>query len=269
MNESLRGARRAAAWNDRFADHPLFWAVARFAARLAPSSGFPDVASLDRLFTEAGVRFEESRPRGRGPRVGPSYDERIATGVVPTRPGSWHDLMNALVWAAFPRTKRALHARQREVVARDLDGAGPGEARARSREGDALALFDEGGAALLVGPGDAVRLGRALDERDDAALARLLAGGAVRPVLFGHALYEHLALGRGGVRASAIALVRQDDGVEVSEDELVAAADLGLAAFVARLSHPNELRSAYLEVLAPSGARPSGAAATSDSGSVR
>lgn len=93
------------------------------------------------------------------------YDARIVNeGVVPTREGSWHDLMNALVWATFPKAKKALHTRQHGLVR----VAEPGESLRRPRELDALALLDEGGVAVL---------------RDGSR------------VVFGHAIYEGYVLG--------------------------------------------------------------------------
>jgi len=267
--DALGRARRAVAWSATFDAHPLFSAVAPFAARFRDFEVFPSVRDVDRLLPESGVRFEESRPKGRAQRRAAraqserGYDERIADGVVPTRAGSWHDLMNALVWAAFPRAKRALHSRQREIVARDSAGATARTARARSREGDALALFDEGGAVLMTREDDAASLARALDTRDDAALGALLASRRVRPVVFGHALFEHLALGRSAVRASAVVIVSKEANA-ASERELAALADAALALRLSSLAHPSELRSAYLEVLAPRAAQVSGRADSAD-----
>jgi hypothetical protein len=46
----------------------------------------------------------------------PYYEVHLyETGCVATRTENWHDLFNALVWLAYPRTKaviNALHARQ-------------------------------------------------------------------------------------------------------------------------------------------------------------
>src|SRR5688572_10313573 len=44
--------------------------------------------------------------------VDDSYVDQCMKGTVPTRPDNLHDLMNALVWARFPRAKHALCARQ-------------------------------------------------------------------------------------------------------------------------------------------------------------
>ncbi len=87
----------------------------------------------------------------------------------------WHDLMNALVWATFPAAKAALHSRQHRAI---VGGLAPGACTLprRTPELDALALVDEGG--VVVGGG----------------------GGPV--VVFGHAIYESVAL---GVRPAVVA----------------------------------------------------------------
>jgi len=131
---------------------------------------------------------------------------------VPTRPGSWHDLMNALVWATFPRAKRALHERQHRLVV----PAAPAESARRPRELDALALLDEGGVVVLASAG-------ALDEGDERrgereereergergergerALEEAIAAGDATAFVFGHAIYEGLVLGRPAPLASVV-----------------------------------------------------------------
>jgi hypothetical protein len=210
-----------------FEGHPLFWALAPAASAFAAERDWPPVEAYARAFvdpaTPVPVRFEASPPSPRRRRPGPVdprrlYDARITRErCVPTRPRSWHDFLNALVWATFPRAKLALHQRQhRALVERIPEGAHRLPAT-RSREHDALALLDEGGVVVL----------------DD--------GQARAPVLFGHALYEGLVLGRGPMTAGAISA-----GVDVLPTEpraLCAAADDALARYLARPAlDPGDLR---------------------------
>jgi hypothetical protein len=99
---------------------------------------------------------------------------------VPTRPRSWHDFLNALVWGRFPRAKRALHERQHGELVSSVPAGAKHLPGARSREHDALALLDEGGVVLLAAHGS--RIG----------------------VVFGHALYEGLVLGVRSMAARAL-----------------------------------------------------------------
>jgi Protein of unknown function (DUF3025) len=187
--ECLRRTRAAAATYEPrfFVRSPLFWPIARPAEKLADCTEWPDLERLQRVFDgEPPVRFVPARPRPRRKRRGPLkpeelYDARITLErCVPTRLRSWHDLLNALVWASFPRSKRALHERQLRALASRIP---PGATRlpaTRSREHDALALIDEGGVVVIEAP--------------DRSLS----------IVFGHALHEGLVLGVRSMVARAV-----------------------------------------------------------------
>jgi Protein of unknown function (DUF3025) len=227
---------RSAPFDPDFLDRsPLFWPVVPAARSLfEPAVGgdrpdFPSVQSLDRVFGEdrrdAPVRFVPSAPRprrGRRPHaidVRSLYDARITLErVVPTRARSWHDLMNALVWGTFPRAKSALHARQHRAIAERVAPGARTLPPARTRELDALALLDEGGVVLL-------------------------GGELARAVVFGHAIYESLALGLPPAVVAAITL--DADG------RTPRAVDEALARHIEdddRFRSPDELRRVELPV---------------------
>jgi hypothetical protein len=222
--------------------HELFWPIARAAAPFARDTDWPGVDTYGRAFSPLGrapVRFELAAPAGR--RRGKSldttrlYDARITRdGSVPTRERSWHDFLNALVWATFPRAKHALHERQHRVLqARIPAGARTLPAR-RSREHDALALIDEGGVVLIEGAG----------------------GRASSMVLFGHAIYEGLVLGRGAMTAC---------GVRVHVDALPPASEqiaLADAALLELLTRDNLDPSRLHRVPIPAAAAETAAAAS-------
>ena len=170
--------RREIPFDPRFTERdPLLWPLARAASTFAAETDWPDVRSYARAFAgDPVVRFEPARPASRRRREPPNpaalYDARITRDrCVPTRPGSWHDFLNALVWATFPRAKLALHERQLQAMLSRMNPRARTLPASRSREHDALALLDEGGAVVL----------------ED--------GPRREPVLFGHALYEGLVLG--------------------------------------------------------------------------
>ncbi len=194
-----------------FERHPLFWPIAPAAAAFAGERDWPPVCAYARAFAATGhappVRFEEARPRTRRRRsavdVAGLYDSRIVReGCVPTRPRSWHDFLNALVWATFPRAKRALHARQHRALGERIAPGARTLPATRSREHDAIALLDEGGVVV------------ASDGADEAL------------VIFGHAVYESIVRGRWPVTSCTVAA--RVDAVR-SPDRLVAAADAALA----------------------------------------
>jgi hypothetical protein len=128
-----------------------------------------------------------------------AYETHIAaTGRVPTRENA-HDLFNALVWLAWPRTKAELNARQAHELARDGVSGSRGPVR------DAATLIDESGLLL------------AADASAHAALARLdwpWLFGAQRArwgrdwqaFAFGHALLDKLLAPYKGLTAAVVCL---------------------------------------------------------------
>jgi hypothetical protein len=116
-----------------------------------------------------------------------AYEQRIsATRTIPTRVGSVHDWLNAMVWAKFPLTKAAINARH---VAEGGTGAG----NARSRVRDALTLFDESGVVICGGD---TRLRATHAAHDWLALFEHARGrwrDELRVIVFGHGLLESLA----------------------------------------------------------------------------
>jgi len=169
-----------------------------------------EAARQRRFPDEPELRFVANLKKPRRKRRGPdpidpamSYDGLITRRrEVPTREGDLHDHCNFLVWLAFPRTKRSIHERQfrakQEWIpegARTLPGA-------RTREQDALTLFDEGGALLVR-----------LAEEAEEAEPRLIA--------FGHALIEHFVRGRGEIAATCMH-VTVDEGNPDAIDRAVA-----------------------------------------------
>ncbi|HEY0664825.1 MAG TPA: DUF3025 domain-containing protein [Gallionella sp.] len=71
-------------------------------------------------------------------------------GEVPTRSGNWHDLLNALVWLAFPEAKAAINARHYEALMKPDEadsgpGSGSGAGSQRGAVRDVNTLLDESG----------------------------------------------------------------------------------------------------------------------------
>src|SRR5262245_4272689 len=118
-------------WEPARLAHPWFGRVADLVARIAHEPDWPSIATLnERLGGElatASIRLVEAaktKPMRVDGAIDPAslYEVRIVErGEIPTRPRNAHDLLNALVWAAFPRAKlalaRALATVQRERAA--------------------------------------------------------------------------------------------------------------------------------------------------------
>jgi hypothetical protein len=208
----------ATTWQPSRFGHARFAGIADLLDRFRAARDWPAVAELDgQLRGElaiAGVRLVESAktryrrlPDGT---IDPAtlYEVRIAErGEVATRGRSAHDLFNAVVWAAFPRSKLAL---SREL-AREQRARVSGRTQlpgTRTRAHDRLALVDEGGVVVV---------------RDGSWI-------------FGHAIYEHAYAGQLDVRGTAIDLdvdaAARGDSLATARgaiDAALAACDLALA----------------------------------------
>lgn len=178
-------------------ESPWYASIADLLSELDRAGRFPSAAELSALHAARvqaqglpALRFVEAprnkprRPKGRPIALHELYEGQvIERGEVPTRRDDWHDLFNALAFITFPRAKRALHARQYAIIAARLPPQATKLPNARTREQDALALFDEGG--LVVASSEPVGV-------SDGELASALRNGRARVVPFGHALYEHM-----------------------------------------------------------------------------
>jgi len=222
---------------------PWFWPLAAAARPFAAHTDWPTRDDLDGMYLAAAagrgaepLRFAanvDKAERRKQERVDIErlYDGRIARfGEVPTRERDWHDLLNALCFATFPHAKRALHRRQFAALARRIEPSATRLPNARTREQDALTLFDEGGAVIAARADTLAELASADEHTGTALIARAVAGGHARVVPFGHALFEHLVEGLrcpgGATRMVPIEVRGRDD------DALIAEVDSALAALL-------------------------------------
>lgn len=204
-------------WDARFLERSaLLGELRALAAPLTSGATWPSLEACS-AFVEAercaragelsSVRFAPPSRRSRAQPVdiGQLYDGRIALhGEVPCLGTSYHDLLNVLVWAAFPRAKRALHARQYRALEGWLPPAAAQLPNRRTREQDALALFDEGGSVLVLpGPIEA-SLGAAIASGCGAGGGHGLEREGARILLFGHALMEHVCFESAAVSSAAL-----------------------------------------------------------------
>jgi len=101
---------------------------------------------LNSFSEEGNLRTESGQPVRFVPPAAsdPYYEIQLfETGKVQTRIDSRHDLFNALVWLAYPKTKARITA----MHAREI----PREGGKRGRLRDMLTIFDEGGAIAACG----------------------------------------------------------------------------------------------------------------------
>ncbi|MBK8252781.1 MAG: DUF3025 domain-containing protein [Polyangiaceae bacterium] len=225
-----------APFDARFFEHNvLFWPIARAASAFLTFNGWPPIDEYTRRAgPNAHVVFREQPKKKRRKRrglFGPSdlYDGRIIEeGWVPTRPENWHDYLNMLVWASFPRAKKELHRRQHKAQAARIGERVSALPNARTREQDALALLDEGGVLIASTSGLIDSVHAALAQRRSADARAFFENRSAVALIFGHAVYEELVLGSGDVWCAGHFLPLQSEELQ-SVERLASAADKALA----------------------------------------
>lgn len=227
-------------WNADFLTSSYWlWPVSQAGRDLQGLSQFPDHAILNTIYTRyAGqgappLRFVEDTSKvPNQPKCRRSADERydgliVTRHEVPTRVGNWHDVLNALCFATFPRAKWALHNRQYRALRQVDPGSDQRWPAARTREQDALTIFDEGGIVVAVSRDNVAK-----HEADDIdCMHELVMRGDARLVPFGHALLEHFVSQRGrpggGARVVAVRSSLHSDSALLREIDHALEATLG------------------------------------------
>ncbi len=196
-------------WDPSLFDAPWFDALSDVLAPFRSQTAFPQLEALDRLLAErrqeAGlpalhVMFSPPKTTHRKRRktaVEPTtlYDVRISElGELPTRVDDWHDFFNVLAFAAWPRSKHALHARQSRLLRARLSPTARRLPGARTREQDALTLLDEGGVIVACNAAAHASLAPCTDDLS-GPLQTCLRDGSAQLIPFGHALFEHMVAG--------------------------------------------------------------------------
>lgn len=219
----------APAWNlAAMLAAPAFATLAPLLRQL-PRDRFPTIEDLNRL--RAGRTLQSG---GGAPLVfvaqestgGEPYESRIYTrGEVPTRRDNWHDLFNALVWLAFPRSKAALNRHhERELRARR-------GARERGTPRDVLTLFDEGGIVVETGMPELGVLLREFRWKELFWQRRDEVRTAMRFHLFGHSIYEKLLTPYKGITAKSVIFDAPAQVADLSPELRLEALDAQLAGY--------------------------------------
>ncbi len=231
-------------WNTGWLHRSAMFAPLRAVGAHLPEIGWPNPDLLNALADGAGrivnaqgqrVQFVAQQSRTGDFRDG--FEPRAyLKGEVQVRPLDWHDLFNALVWMSFPVTKAVLNARHYEALV-DVSAGN------RSAISDALTLFDEEGVIVLSSDASLLELVRNFrwkelfwNRRDDLKKN-------MRFLLFGHALYHKALNPFIGMTGKAVLLNVPPSVLELSQGQLVAAADRRLALHVwdrSRLTHGRE-----------------------------
>ena len=115
------------------------------------------------------------------------YERRVVErNELIVRADNLHDVLNALVWLAFPKTKRAISAAH---VALGVTADG----KTRPRRRDVLTLFDEAGAIIVSRRDDLKNLHEAHRWRELFVNLRQDFIDEARVILFGHGALEQMS----------------------------------------------------------------------------
>jgi len=228
---------------DALLAHPAFeslWPV----LRLCPADHFPTpedltgLAEVRRLKSGGGawLRFAgASDPAPRG--FDMQYEVRAyRDGQVATRPGSFHDLFNALAWLAFPRTKAVLNQRHYEHMGE------PGSL-SRGTARDVLTLFDESGMIVACDEPELAELLRGFRWKALFWSRRAAVMRSMRFLSFGHAIQEKALRPYKALTAKALIVDVSRDFFGMTLDAQLAEADARAAL---RLSAPDALAATHI-----------------------
>lgn len=108
-------------------------------------------------------------------------------GEVPTRENNWHDLLNALVWFTFPKSKAAINLRHYQALTEEV------ERGTRSQRGavrDTNTLLDESGVIVACADSELAALLRNFQWKELFWQRRAQVQANMGFFVFGHGLYE-------------------------------------------------------------------------------
>ncbi len=154
-------------------------------------------------------------------------------GEVQTRSDNWHDLLNALVWYAFPRTKAAINVRHYQAL---TAARAPGSSQ-RGAVRDMATLFDESG---VVVPYADERLAESLCDfrwRELFWQRRADIAQGMDFLVFGHGLYEKLLAPYVGLTGQGLLLKVEAGYFALPWAQRQRLLDERLAAYIADPTH--------------------------------
>lgn len=108
-------------------------------------------------------------------------------GEVPTRENNWHDLLNSLIWLAFPKAKAAINQRHYQAL---TSGDKVASHSQRGAVRDTNTLFDESGIIVVYADDGLAGLLRNFQWKELFWQRRKQVQSSMGFYLFGHGLYE-------------------------------------------------------------------------------
>ncbi|MBT9612165.1 MAG: DUF3025 domain-containing protein [Burkholderiales bacterium] len=232
---------------------PLFAALHPVLARVKwPSQAWPPLADyqafLDQLpqpvMTASGARLRvapQASEKSNDWRQG--YEPRIyLTGELSTRAECWHDVLNLMVWSAFPQSKAALNARHFALLEARMGL--PSRTTPRQPAQDALTQFDESGVIIVSADETLSELLHNFRWKNLFWDRRADVQAHMRCFLFGHGLMEKALMPYRGMTGKGIVLPVETAFFTQAPARQIADIDEQLARLIAdpqKLMKPHDL----------------------------
>ena len=184
-------------WNSTLLlENPIFADVCQ-CFQLHELTQYPDIGWLNQYQRQSAIRFVDNDALSADGRY---YEEYIyCTKQVPTRKHNWHDFFGALIWCLFPKTKALLNQlHMAEIAQHGL--------KQRSKLRNKLTLFDECGVVVCLQPDTLAHanLLRSHQWQQSFVSKRQDWWQGIRPIIFGHAIYEMATAPFIGLTAKAL-----------------------------------------------------------------
>jgi hypothetical protein len=163
-------------------ENPIFSDLCQRYA-LASWTNWPALTTLNQWFEHNAYQLVDNAVLEQDGRY---YEQFIyETSQIPTRLNNWHDLFGACIWGLFPKMKALLNQlHMAEIAEHGL--------KQRSKLRNKLTLFDECGVIICLEPHafQHAELLRAHQWQHSFIAKRSDWWQGIRPVIFGHAMYE-------------------------------------------------------------------------------
>jgi len=111
-------------------------------------------------------------------------------GEVPTRLNNLHDVLNALVWLTFPKSKAAINARHYHALTKEGSACGIASSSERGATRDVNTLLDESGVIVVYGNTELADLLGDFQWKELFWQRRQQVRAGMDFYIFGHGLYE-------------------------------------------------------------------------------
>ena len=161
-------------------------------------------------------------------------------GEVPTRANNWHDLLNALVWLAFPKAKAAINGRHYRALTTERQN---GEIRSqRGAVRDTSTLLDESGVIVACADPELAALLSDFRWKELFWQRRADVRSSMGFYLFGHGLYEKALRPYVGMTAQGLLLPVEQTFFSWSQARQLAHLDELLADYLSAAEHCRSTR---------------------------